>query len=113
MVVSAHGVEPVPAWERLFRGSLGASRGTGPVASGSWLHGPDGVLLVRGRGVTPGATIEDATILDVVPTMLYLLGLPVERELPGELLRRLFTRGFLESHPLQLVPGRATGRQRL
>jgi len=106
MLLSAHGVEPVSTWERLARQILPGADEVEPMPSGSWRRGPDGLLMILGAGIAPGAKIEDASIVDVLPTMLYLLGLPIERDLKGTLLRRFFARGFLESHPVQLVPGR-------
>lgn len=51
---------------------------------------PDGILIVRGPGVKPGK-IKMASIFDIAPTVLYLLGLPLDRRMDGEPLRRLFT----------------------
>jgi len=105
MIVSAHGIGPVAAWERFMRKLLPAQASKGDGESGSWRDGPDGVLLLKGEGIAAGTKLEDADIKDVVPTTLYMLGLPVERGLRGGLLRRFFSREFLETHPLQLVPG--------
>jgi hypothetical protein len=106
MVVSAHGVEPVSTWERFAHQLLPARDDLEPVPTGSWSRGPDGLLIIRGEGIATGAKIEDAGIVDVLPTLLYLLGVPIERDLKGTLLRRFFVREFLESHPVQLVPAR-------
>jgi predicted AlkP superfamily phosphohydrolase/phosphomutase len=51
---------------------------------------PDGIIIVRGPGVKPGK-IKLARIYDIAPTVLYLLGLPLDRNMDGEPLRRLFT----------------------
>jgi len=106
MVVSAHGVSPVPAGERFVRKLLPRGESDLATVSGSWRSGPDGVLLLKGRGVGPGVKVDDGDIKDVVPAALYLLGLPLERPLRGDLLRRLFARDFLESHPVLIVPSR-------
>ncbi|HET6202153.1 MAG TPA: alkaline phosphatase family protein [Planctomycetota bacterium] len=44
---------------------------------------PPGILLARGPRVPSGARIEGASILDVAPTVLAALGLPVPCEMPG------------------------------
>jgi predicted AlkP superfamily phosphohydrolase/phosphomutase len=51
---------------------------------------PDGILIVHGPGVKPGK-IKLARIYDIAPTVLYLLGLPLDRQMDGAPLRRLFT----------------------
>ncbi len=51
---------------------------------------PDGILIVRGPGVKPGK-IKLARVYDIAPTVLYLLGLPLDRGMDGKPLHRLFT----------------------
>jgi hypothetical protein len=45
-------------------------------------NAPPGVLILRGPGVQTGA-FTGATIYDVAPTLLHLLGLPVARDVRG------------------------------
>jgi tetratricopeptide (TPR) repeat protein len=49
-------------------------------------HRVDGILYLAGRGVRPGASREPATILDVAPTLLALLGLSPAKDMPGRVL---------------------------
>ena len=51
---------------------------------------PDGIIIMRGPGVKPGK-ITLASVYDIVPTVLYLLDLPLDRRMNGRPLRRLFT----------------------
>ncbi len=53
-------------------------------------HRLEGVLYAWGRGVRAGARFEDATLLDVAPTLLALQGLPASREMPGRVLAEGF-----------------------
>jgi predicted AlkP superfamily phosphohydrolase/phosphomutase/tetratricopeptide (TPR) repeat protein len=46
-------------------------------------HRPQGVCLVRGPHVRRGETLEGASLLDVTPTVLTLLGLPVGGDMDG------------------------------
>ena len=52
-----------------------------PRRPGDHGHGPDGILMLRGPGVRPGAAIRDATHYHVAPTALALLGMPIPRGL--------------------------------
>lgn len=49
---------------------------------------PPGILLVKGPEVRPGRT--DACIYDIAPTVLYLLGLPLDRNMDGRPLHNIF-----------------------
>lgn len=57
--------------------------------AGLW-HRLHGVLFLHGRGIAPGTTIEGASILDVAPTVLGRLGIPLSREMRGRPLREVF-----------------------
>jgi len=105
MVVSPHGVEPASGWRRLIGLTGFADRGEDAVPSGSWGRGPDGILLVAGAGVVSERKVDDADLVDVLPTALYALGQPIQASMRGDLLRRVFDRGFLETHPVHFIPG--------
>ncbi len=53
-------------------------------------HSMEGILYLRGRGVKPYSRVEDASILDVAPTVLALLGIPPARDMPGRVLSGAF-----------------------
>ena len=96
-VVSPHGVAPPGAWRR--------ARSFGRLPLAGVLTGEaDGVLLLRGDGVRPGTFVADAAVEDVVPTLLYALGLPVGRDMAGTALTGAFEPAFLATHPLGFVP---------
>ena len=82
VVLSDHGFK---SGEARPRTSGRADVGLAPL----W-HRLHGVIFVHGAGVRPGAVISGATILDVAPTVLGLLSLPLSRELPGHALREEF-----------------------
>lgn len=98
-VVSPSGVDTPGDLERTWL----AARRRQPV-HGVLGGAADGVLLLGGEGVRPGTLITGAELVDVTPTLLYGLGLPVARDLDGRLLTEAFTAEFLDSHPLTFVP---------
>ncbi len=51
--------------------------------SGQHDNAPPGIILMQGRGIRRGATIADATVFDVAPTVLSLLGLPAAADMAG------------------------------
>jgi arylsulfatase A-like enzyme len=46
-------------------------------------HTLDGIAALYGPDIRPGGRLENATILDVTPTILALFGLPVARDMTG------------------------------
>lgn len=53
-------------------------------------HGPDGILLLYGPGIRRGHRLESSHVLDLFPTMLALLGLPVPADAEGRVLEDVF-----------------------
>ena len=44
---------------------------------------PPGILIASGGPLRRGLRVDDATIYDLAPTVLWLLGLPVPQDLAG------------------------------
>ena len=53
-------------------------------------HRMEGVLIASGPAVRPGATLEGANLLDIAPTVLHLMGVPVPGDMDGRYLAELF-----------------------
>jgi hypothetical protein len=53
-------------------------------------HDPVGLVIFRGAGVREGARLRDCTNLDLAPTMLHLMGLPVPAHMKGRVLEEAF-----------------------
>jgi predicted AlkP superfamily phosphohydrolase/phosphomutase len=71
--------------------------------SGQHDDAPDGIIMLSGKGVKRGGEIEDASVYDVTPTVLALMGLPVGRDMDGRVLSDALTPEFLAQHPIQYV----------
>lgn len=63
--------------------------GRADVGQAALWHLPFGVLVLRGPGVQRGAHPR-ATVLDIAPTVLRGLGIPLARELPGRAIAEAF-----------------------
>ncbi|MDH4207861.1 MAG: alkaline phosphatase family protein, partial [Anaerolineae bacterium] len=73
-----------------------------PVYGCTGNHRMDGLLALQGKGVIgEGLTIEGATIEDLAPTILHLLGVPVPRRMDGEVLQRAFSPDFSAAFPVE------------
>lgn len=62
--------------------------GTGMVKSGC--HDPKGVLMMYGPGIRRGTQLEDCSTLDIAPTLMTLLNLPVPEYMKGRVLSEAF-----------------------
>lgn len=60
-----------------------------PVAP-AYQHRPHGILVLAGPGVGKDVTLHGAGVLDVTPTVLTMLRLPVGRDMPGRVLAEAF-----------------------
>ena len=47
---------------------------------------------------------DRAALVDVMPTLLYAMGLPIARDLDGKVLTGAFENAFLARRPLTFVP---------
>jgi len=54
-------------------------------------HKLEGVIIAAGPGIKKDETIPDASIYDITPTALALMGLEVARDMPGKVLKNIFT----------------------
>lgn len=90
LLISDHGMEPVigaPEYQRAAHDN----------------HTP-GILVMAGRHVRAGVTLERAHILDLLPTVLYLLGMPLSRELEGRVLAEALDPALSQHRPARWVP---------
>jgi predicted AlkP superfamily phosphohydrolase/phosphomutase len=64
-------------------------------------HRPQGILFARGAGLSRGAALGEMAIVDVAPTLLYSLDLPVPDDLEGRVVSEAFTREFAAARPVR------------
>src|SRR5262245_29019972 len=99
LVVSGYGMEPLSVSKRLLERVIGD-----PEVSGSHDGAPDGFLIAYGASVERAKPLRRASIVDVMPTILYFLGLPVARDMDGYARPDLFVPSFTEERPITFIP---------
>jgi predicted AlkP superfamily phosphohydrolase/phosphomutase len=89
-------------WEYMAFGhaDFGSNKLVEPITGLSGHHRLDGIMIMAGPGVKPGVRIDEASILDLAPTILQVLGTPVPREMDGRVLTEAFQDGALGSGPV-------------
>ena len=69
-----------------------------------WDHGVDGVFIMAGPGIREDFRLPEASVVDITPTMLAYLGLPVAEDMDGAPVLAAFTESYLAKHPVTFVP---------
>lgn len=98
LVVSAFGMEPMSPGKRVLEIMAG-----NPQNSGTHERAPDGFVLAFGAPVAPGRPPR-ASVVDLAPTILYFLGLPVGRDMDGFARIDLFKPAFTSDKPVTYIP---------
>ena len=84
--------------KRMLARLLGETR-----LSGSHEGAPDGFMLALGGPIARGR-FPVGSVLDVTPTLLYLAGLPVARDMDGGARTDIFAPAFTAEHPVAFIP---------
>ncbi len=66
-------------------------------------HHPDGVLIAAGPGIRRGHRFDHASVLDITPTLLALLGLPVGKDMEGRVLHEIFEEEYWAGREVQFI----------
>lgn len=53
-------------------------------------HAMEGILIANGMDIKKGIKLNKAKIIDIAPTILYLLGIPIPKEMDGVMLKEIF-----------------------
>ena len=88
VVLSDHGFRPVLVPGR-------------PTTSGHHRH--EGIIGLLGRGARRGHRFAEASILDVLPTVLHLVEVPIARDLEGGIIGEAIDPAFAAAHPPRFV----------
>ncbi len=78
VVYSPHGTEPLPLWKRFVEWMLGNAE-----ISAYHERAPEGVVFFFGQEINKGKNISGMKLVDIVPTLLNYLGLPVGKDMDG------------------------------
>jgi len=80
-----------------------------PSETSEWggTHRLNGIVIGRGSGFKSGAEIANARLIDIAPTLLHLLGVPVPEDMDGKVLASAFQPDFLLARPIR--SGAASG----
>jgi predicted AlkP superfamily phosphohydrolase/phosphomutase len=80
---------------------------TEQIRGDSGCHRDNGVFLARGPHVRAGRRFDGAAIVDLAPTLLHALGLPVPADMDGRVLTEIYEPAFRDAHPVQIEEAQA------
>lgn len=83
-----------------------SDHGFGPIHDNPWIsswHAEDGVIIASGPGVKKGRNISPASLTDILPTLLYLAGLPVAADMDGRVLTEMLPPEQLRRAPVRAI----------
>jgi predicted AlkP superfamily phosphohydrolase/phosphomutase len=98
VVYSPHGIDYLPVWKRMVELVLG-----NPKISAYHENAPKGVVFFYGKGISPGKNIEDMKIIDMTPTFLHYLGLPLGKDMDGIVNSSIFKSSFNIENPVLYI----------
>ncbi|HJX37973.1 MAG TPA: alkaline phosphatase family protein [Anaerolineae bacterium] len=86
-------------WEYMAFGhaDFGASHVVEPIVGMSGHHRPDGMVILAGQGIQAGVALQEANIMDLAPTILYAMDLPVPADMDGRVLTAAFAADYLSA----------------
>lgn len=94
IILSDHGFGPTGTLP--FSGGHSKTHPGSPVA-------PDGILIMSGKNINPGAILEEPRVIDITPTILALMKIPVAKDMDGKVLADALTPEFINKHPITYV----------
>ncbi len=67
-------------------------------------HTKNGVFIISGQGIKRGVRLEKpVALVDICPTLLYLVGLPVAEDMDGRVCLEAMTPKFVAAHRIQTI----------
>jgi len=66
-------------------------------------HRMYGILIMSGEGIQENVWLEACSVLDVAPTILHLMGLPVGKDMEGQVISEALTPRFRKQHPARFI----------
>ena len=92
ILMSDHGFHSGRQRPPVWRDPEHPTRLIGPGADTLAWHRQQGIVVIHGPGVKKDELVFGASLLDIMPTTLVLLGLPLARDLDGKPLLQIFER---------------------
>ena len=98
IIYSPYGMSPIPLWKRILNFIYGTEE-----ISAYHDNAPDGIAIFIGSSIEKGGFQGEAEIVDMAPTLLYLMGFPVARDMDGSVIKKLIDPKILKRNPIFFI----------
>lgn len=98
VVVSFFEYEPMPIWRRI----LGNLFGMKDIYVYKSLDSLGTIFLYEKNALKKDYPLKDVSVLDIFPTLIYYTGFQLSQNLPGGVIREIFTNEFILSNPIDI-----------
>lgn len=71
--------------------------------SGTGTHRTEGMFVAYGADIRENVCIEGTSIIDIAPSVMYAMGLPVPVHMEGKVLVEIFKKPNRETHPIRFA----------
>ena len=75
----------------------------GRCVSGHHHNCVNGIFMIKGPDIKRGVKLDNPKIIDIMPTVLYLLGLKIPENIDGRVLREVINDNYLRENPVNLT----------
>ncbi len=83
---------------------------TAQIRGDSGCHRRHGVLIAAGPGLARGQVLDGARIVDLAPTIMHLMGVPLPDDMDGRVLEQALSAEFRALHPITWQPATPAGQ---
>lgn len=77
--------------------------------SGGHSNAPPGIIIIKGKNILKNKKVENASVLDIAPTILYILDIPIGRDMDGKLLTQVFDYNILINKKVKYIDSHDRG----
>lgn len=98
LIYSPHGMSPIPLWKRILNFIYGSEE-----ISAYHDNAPDGIAIFTGASINKAGFQGEIKLVDLAPTLLYLMGFPVARDMDGNVVKRIIDPKILQKNPIFFV----------
>ncbi len=98
LIYSPHGMSPIPLWKRVLNFIYRSEE-----ISAYHDNAPDGIAIFTGSSINKGGFQGEVEIVDIAPTLLYLMGFPVARDMDGNVMTKIIDPKILQRNPIFFV----------
>jgi len=98
LIYSPHGMSPIPLWKRVINFIYGSEE-----ISAYHDNAPDGIAIFIGSSINRNGLQGEFEIVDIAPSILYLMGFPVARDMDGNVIKRIVEPKTLQRNPIFFI----------